>query len=180
MKLWAALSNATAGWMMILRGEADWRERFALTAPGLATALIIFAFVAFLAIALASTAVGMPDLFGVIDALLVHGIWVTALFVTIRVTALIVKTAPPTLDLLLPGIYLLIGYLLAGSVINLIFPPAVMAMTIALAFPLYRLARMGSPWTVGVSVSFAAATILLLEAVPRTLYMLSTQAGSPL
>src|SRR5690554_1437343 len=69
MNIWSALSQAFSGWMMILRGEAGWREQFSLTWPGLVTGLAIFLFCAFLAIAAASTYQGMPDLLGVLDAL---------------------------------------------------------------------------------------------------------------
>lgn len=176
MKLWNAISNAVAGWVIILRGQTGWRERFSLNAPGLVTAMVIFLLCAFLAIALASISSAMPDIFGVMDLLLVHGIWIAALFVTIRVSAMAVKAEVRTLDLLVPGIYLLVGYLLAGSLLNMIFPPFVQILTIALAYPLYRLARAATAWKVGVSVAFAAATVLLLVAVPQALYMLSNFA----
>ncbi|UXN73916.1 hypothetical protein N8D56_00545 [Devosia sp. A8/3-2] len=51
MKLWAALANAFAGWVKIARGDADWRIHFAFTAPGLVTAILIYFFFAFLAVA---------------------------------------------------------------------------------------------------------------------------------
>ena len=176
MKIWSAVSRAAAGWMMILRGEAGWRAQFSLTVPGLVTALVLFFFCAFVAIAMASISSAMPDFYGVLDLLLVHGIWITALFVAIRLTAMMLRAEVRTLDLLIPGIYLLIGYLLVGTLINLVFAPIVQMVTLALVYPLYRLAQMATTWNRGVSASFAAATVLLLVAVPQALYMLSNFA----
>lgn len=176
MKLWAALRQAITGWMMILRGQPGWRTPFAISMPGLVTALVIFFCCAFIAIALASLATSMPDIFGVLDLLLVHGIWITALFVAARVTAMAVRSEVETLALLVPGIYLLVGYLLVGSVLNLIAPPIMPLLTLALLYPLYRLARAATDWNHGISGAFAAATVLLLVAVPQALYMLSTVA----
>ena len=88
MTIWNAVSRALAGWMMILRSELDWRAQFSLTVPGLVTALVLFFFCAFVAIAMASISSAMPDVYGVLDLLLVHGIWITALFVAIRLTAM--------------------------------------------------------------------------------------------
>lgn len=176
MTIWNAVSRALAGWMMILRSELDWRAQFSLTVPGLVTALVLFFFCAFVAIAMASISSAMPDVYGVLDLLLVHGIWITALYVAIRLTAMMLKVEVRTLDLLIPGIYLLIGYLLVGTLVNLIFAPIVQLVTLALIYPLYRLARAATTWNTGVSVAFAAATVLLLVAVPQALYMLSNVA----
>lgn len=176
MKLWGAISAAIAGWMMILRGDAQWRDQFSLNAPGLVTALVIFFCCAFIAIAVASLASTMPDIFGVMDLLLVHGIWILSLLAAIQITARTVSGPSETLALLVPGIYLLVGYLLAGTVLNLFLPPLLALFTLALLYPLYRLARAASTWNRGVSGAFAAATVLLLVAVPQALYMLSNAA----
>lgn len=71
MKLWAAISQAIAGWIKILRGDPDWREHFLFTAPGLVTALLVFALAAFLGVALASLSIGFPNLAGALAAMLV-------------------------------------------------------------------------------------------------------------
>lgn len=176
MKLWAALRQAFAGWMMILRGAPEWRTLFTISLPGLVTALVIFFCCAFIAIVLASMATSMPDIFGVLDLLLVHGIWITALFVSVRLTSMAVRSEVETLAMMVPGIYLLVGYLLVGSILNLIVPPMVPLLTLALLYPLYRLARAATDWNHGISGAFAAATVLLLVAVPQALYMLSTVA----
>ncbi|WEK03542.1 MAG: hypothetical protein P0Y65_15260 [Candidatus Devosia phytovorans] len=174
MRIWRLASEAYAGWLMILRGEAGWRERFSLNAAGLLSGLVIFFFAAFLAIALGSIVLAMPDVFGVLDLLLVHAIWVLAFWATIKATKMALKDEVATLDLLVPGIYLLVGYLVVGSVLNLILAPLVQLLTLLLAWPIYRLGRMATEWNKGITAAFAAATVLLLVAVPQALYMLSS------
>lgn len=174
MKIWNLITNAYAGWMMVLRGQTGWRERFSLNAAGLLSALVIFFFAAFLAIAMASIVSAMPDFYGVLDLLLVHGIWVLSFWAVIKATKLAIKDEVRTLDLLVPGIYLLVGYLVVGSLLNLVFPPLVQLLTLLLAWPVYRLARAATGWNLGIAAAFAAATVLLLVVVPQALYMLSS------
>jgi hypothetical protein len=176
MKIWGALSNAAFGWMMILRGEAGWQTRFALTLPGLVTSLVIFLFCAFLAVAMASTYQGMPNFFGVLDALAAQALWILVVFASLRVTAMLIKREIDTLAMLVPAVYLLVGYLLVGSVINLVMPPAVLVLTLALVYPFHRLGRAGG-WPAPNALGFAVLTTVLLVAVPLALYMLTSPAS---
>lgn len=176
MKLWAAMSRAWAGWMMILRGESGWREAFSLSLPGLATSLVIFLFAAFLAVALASTYQGMPGLSGVIDALLAQVLWIVAVWISVRLNAWILKSDISMLDMMVPATYLLVGYLLVGSVINLVMPLAVLVLTVSLIYPLYHLGRAAAGWRPPNALVFAVLTVVLLVGIPLALYMLSNPA----
>ena len=176
MKLWAAVSSAWAGWMMILRGEPDWRENFSLTWPGLVTSLVIFLFCAFLAVAVASTYQGMPDIFGVVDALLAQVLWIVAVLVSVVLNARILKSDIRLLDMMIPAIYLLVGYLLAGSLVNLLMPLAVLVLTAGLAYPFYRLGHVVAGWRPANAAVFAVLTVVLLVGIPLALYMLSNPA----
>jgi hypothetical protein len=180
MKLWAALSNAIAGWMMIVRGETDWRQRFSLTTPGLVTALIVFVFAAFLAVAVASMSIGMPSLGGVLTAMFVLALPVTSLVVTLLGTRLMLKSAEPVHDMLVPGIYATTAFLIIEGLLAMIGGPVVLLSWLGLAYLLFALARAATAWTIGVSAGFAVLTVVLLVAMRVALYMLSTQAGSPL
>lgn len=176
MKIWAALSKALAGWMMILRGEPGWREQFSLTLPGLATSLVIFLFWALLAIALASTHEGMPDIFGVINALVAQALWIVAVLISVMLNKSILKSDIRLLDMMIPAIYLLVGYLLVGSVINLIMPVAVLVLTASLTYPFYRLGRVIAGWPMANALVFAVLTVVLLVGIPLALYILSNPA----
>lgn len=176
MKIWAAISDAIAGWLMILRSEAGWRERFALTWPGLATSVVIFLFCAFLAIAMASTSQGMPGILGIIDALLAQAIWIVAVLISVRLTAGILKSDTRTIDMLVPAIYLLVGYLLVGAMISLVAPLALLVLTASLGYPFYRLGQVVAGWPAANALVFAVLTLVLLVGIPLAFYMLSNPA----
>ena len=178
MKLWAALARAWRGWALLLRGDPRWSEHFALTAPGLATALFLFLFFAFLFIAFASMGIGMPSMAGIASALLVQGLSILALLLAIHLTKRFLRSEAALTTLLVPGIYALIGYLVAGTVMSLIGPLGLLPVWLALGFLLYRLARVAAGWSAGVSVAFAVLTITLLVGMPMSLYMLLSPAGS--
>ncbi|WP_240232095.1 hypothetical protein [Devosia lacusdianchii] len=178
MKLWAALSNAAAGWIVILRGEGEWRDRFALTAPGLVTALFIFVFMTFLAVAFASMSIGMPSAGGVVAAMFVLGLPLTALIVALLGTRMALKGDEPLLPVLVPGVYALTAFLLAEGILAMIGGPVIMLSWLVLGYMLFRLIRVSTTWNAGVAVAFAVLTVLLLVAMRWALYMLSDLSGS--
>lgn len=173
MKLWAALSEAVTGWMMILRGEDGWRDHFSLTLPGLATSIVIFLFCAFLAIAMASTYQGMPGLFGILDALLAQTLWIVAVYLSVEINTRILRSGFAKLDMMVPAIYLLVFFLLVGSLFNLVMPLAVLLLTAALGYPFYRLGRVIAGWPAANALVFAVLTVVLLVGLPLALYMLT-------
>jgi hypothetical protein len=119
VKLWAALSRAWRGWLLLLRGDPAWAQHFTPTNAGLAAALAIFFLVAFLSVAFASLSVGMPNLFGIASALVVQGLSILALLLAIKLTNRVLATPTPLRTLLVPGIYALVAYLLAGTLVSL-------------------------------------------------------------
>jgi len=173
MKLWSTLNRAIVGWQMIVRGLPGWRSQFTISAAGLATALIIFAFMAFLEIALASMSVGMPGGFGVLASLVVLALPVIALVTTLLSTRNFLKTDVPVLPALVPGVYAMTAFLAFEGLLAMVGGPVVMLAWLAAGYLLFRLARMALDWTVGVAVGFAVLTVVLLVAVRLALYMLT-------
>jgi hypothetical protein len=180
MKLWAVLSRAATGWRMILRGQEGWREQFSLGLPGLVTALAIFVFVAFLAVAFASMSIGMPSIAGVLAGIVVLALPVVSLMVTLFGTRQLLGSAAPIHDVLVPGLYALTVFLVVEGLLAMIGGPVVTLAWLAMGYLLYRLARTATGWSVGVSAGFAVLTVVLLVAMRMALYMLSTQAVPPL
>lgn len=180
MKVWAALSQALVGWMLILRGEIGWRERFALTGPGLMTALIIFAVIAFLAVALASMSIGMPSAVGVVVAMAVLALPVIALMVSLFGTQAMLKSRERLFDMLVPGTYAMTAFLLVEGGLAMIGGPVVLLSWLGLAYLLYRLARAATGWTRGIAAGFAVLTVVLLVTMRLALYMLSSTALPPI
>ncbi|HEV7346361.1 MAG TPA: hypothetical protein VGN60_12100 [Devosia sp.] len=178
MKIWAAVSNAVAGWSMILRGEAGWRERFALSRSGLTTAVVIFIFATFVAVAIASMSVGLPSVFGLVAAMFALALPLTSLVVVLLATRMAINSTDPTLDVMVPGTYALVAFLFVEGALAVLGGPVVMLAWIGLGYMLYRLARAATSWTAGISAGFAVLTVLLLVAMRMALYMISS-AGNP-
>jgi hypothetical protein len=180
MKLWTTLRDAVLGWQLILAIDAGWRERFALSTPGLVTSLVVFAFAAFLAVMLASMNIGMPNIFGIVAAMFVLALPVTAFVVTLMATRLVLGRTDSMLPMLVPGIYALTAFLLLEGCLALFGGPVVMMSWVVIGYLLYCLARISGGWNLGVAAGFAVLTVLLLVAMRLALYMLTNPAGSPI
>lgn len=172
MKIIQALRQAVYGWIMILRNEAGWEQRFRLTGPGLATALVLFYLFAFLAVVLASLDVGVPTLMGLVGIMLYQSLWLAALLIGIFGTRFAVRDHAPALPLLVPGVYALIFYLILGALVSLAIGFLLPLLWLGLVYMLYRLGRMAGGWTIGVSAAFAVLTVLLLVGTPIALYIM--------
>lgn len=141
MKLWAALRDAWLGWVDIVRLRPGWQDRFGFSFGALAKALVIFFLFAFLAIAMGSVQGGMPSLPGLLANLLVQSLGLVALLIGIVVTKLAVKSEVPLRRVLVPGIYGMVFYLVAGSVLAAISIETVPIVLLGLVFLLYSLGR---------------------------------------
>lgn len=173
MKLWTIVNNAISGWQMIVRGHPGWRSRFTISAAGMATALFVFAFMAFLAVAAVSTSIGMPGGTGVVLAMVVLALPVISLVATLMSTRRFLGSDTPILPILVPGVYAMTAFLVVEGLLAMIGGPIVMLSWFAVAYLLFRLARVAAEWSVGVSVGFAVLTVVLLVAMRMALYMVS-------
>lgn len=178
MKLWTALRDAFVGWLMILRGDPAWRGQFKLTLPGLATALAIFIFAVFLAVALTSMGIGLPGMLSVLAAMFALALPLVALALVFQGTRMALNSTDPALDVIVPATYALIAFLVLEGLLAVLGGPVVMLAWVALAYILYRLARAATAWNVAISAGFAVLTVVLLVALRLALYMVSS-AGSP-
>lgn len=179
MKIWQALRSAFEGWVKILRGDAGWPTHFNLSAAGLATAIVLFLFFALLAIAFASTMVGLPTLVGVAAGLMVQALSILALLIGAIGTRRAVPTDVPLMTLMVPGIYALTAYLILGTILSPVAGIVLPVLWIGLLYLFYRLGRMAAGWNIGVSAAFAVLTVALLVGMPMTLYMLTGPVVAP-
>lgn len=179
MSLWRAVLGAWRGWLAILRGEGTWQGHFTLSTPGLVTALALFVLAAFISIVLSALNFGVPTLDGFLGIMVVQSLGLLALFVGATATRYAVPNSVPLLHILVPGIYALGAYLILGAVLSLINGMLIFALWAALIYLLYRLGRVAAGWTHGVSAAFGCLTVVLLAALPVTLYMLVGTVASP-
>ena len=180
MKIWTALRNAAKGWVLLLRGDAGWREQFTRSAAGLATALAIFIFVVFLAVIIVAIGTDIPGLFAILAGMFALSLPLVSMALVLAGTRMALGVAGPTYDVLVPGTYALMGFIVVeGLLASLFGGPIVVVSWLALGYLLYRLARAATGWHTGISIGFAVLTVLLLVAMRQALYMLSSIAGSP-
>lgn len=172
MTIFRALQHAFYGWIMILRGEAGWQDRFRLTGAGLATALVLFYHFAFLAVVLASFDMGVPTAVGLAVFLLYQSLWLLALLIGVLGTRFALRDTASPLRLIVPGVHALTFYLVLGAVLSLAAGFLLPLLWLGLLVMLFRLGRIAGGWTIGVSAAFAVLTVLLLVGTPIALYMM--------
>lgn len=172
MTIFKALRQAVYGWIMILRNQAGWEQRFRLTGAGLTTVLVLFYLFAFLAVVLASLEVGVPTLIGLFSIMLYQSLWLAALLIGIFGTRFAVRDQRSPLPLLVPGVYALTFYLILGALVSLALPFLLPLLWLGLVYMLFRLGRAAGGWTIGVSAAFAVLTVLLLVGTPMALYIM--------
>ncbi|MCS6758873.1 MAG: hypothetical protein MO852_07500 [Candidatus Devosia euplotis] len=171
MKLWTTLNRAIVGWQMIVRGHPGWLSQFTISLAGLATALFIFAFVAFLAVTATSMSIGMPGGFDVLSAMVVLALPIISLLATVLLTRRFINSQAPVLPVFVPGIYAITAFLLLEGLLALIGGPIVMLAWFGAGYLLFRLARVALGWSIGIAIGFAVLTVVLLAAMRLTLYM---------
>jgi len=174
MKLWSVLTNAFAGWLLIVRGGTGWRERFALTVPGLATAIAIFAFTIFIVVAITSASIGMPSLFGVVAAMFALALPLISLVIVLLATRMALQSREPMLPVLVPATYILVAFVLVEGFLAILGGPAVMVAWLGLGSLLFQLIRAATSWNIMISAGVAVLTVVLLVAMRLALYMLSS------
>ena len=180
MKIWAAISNATWGWILLLRGQENWRDYFKRSAAGLATALVLFIFITFLAVVTVAIGADIPGLFAVLAGMFALSLPLVAMAIVLAGTRMTLGLAAPVYDVLVPGTYALAAFIVVeGILAGLIGGPVVVLSWLVLGYVLYRLARAATDWHAGISTGFAVLTVLLLVAMRLALYMLSSIAASP-
>jgi hypothetical protein len=179
MKLFAALKNAVTGWMLILQGNPDWSARFTRSAAGLATGLVILAFIAFLGVALASLGGPAPDAFQIIMSMLVLSLPFICMVFLFFGTRRSSQASTPSFDVLVPGAYLMAAFIVLEGLLFMLAPPLAMLSWPLLAYCLFRLARTSAQWHVALSTGFAILTVLLLVVARFALYIVSSANLSP-
>lgn len=172
MKIFRALRQSLYGWIMILRNQAGWQERFRLTMPGLMTALVLFYLFAFLTVMLGSLSYGVPTIMGFVATMALQSLFLVALVLGLFGTRFAVRDQGPILPVLVPGVYALVYYLILGALLSLTMGFALPLVWLGLIVLLFRLGRTGGGWSVGVSLAFAVLSVLLLVGLPYALYML--------
>jgi hypothetical protein len=175
MKPFIELRDAAIGWLDLIGPKGTGIERFNASVPGLLVMLgWYFGLVLLTRFIQAATLAGStPGIVEITVALLLNGLPLLVILASTAVTLRVLTPAASPLRLMVPAGYALVFLLAVGLPLSLFagssFAPALQGV---LGYMLYRLARQGGPFNIGIAVGYAVLTVVLLVAIPIGLYML--------
>ena len=165
-------NDAAAGWYKLVMRQPGWRERFTLTRRGLLVALGGYFGVVVLAILIQGAIAGTATFTGLLLSLLANTMPLAGIVLALLVTVAFLRIKVPVIDMLVPAVHALTFLLLGGFVLAIvggILAPVLLAL---LAYMIYRGGREILGLSVGFSLAYMALSIVLLVALPMSLYML--------
>lgn len=179
MNLVGSVQSAISGWFDIFAGRPGWRDRFDFNAVGLVGALVVYGFVA-LASIFAGAVYGLPSPLQLIAKLLLMALPLVAVTIAVFATrAMLGLTADP-LEMIIPAIYIFAVYVLIASAFSFIGPVLNPILLVLAGVVMFRQARVVANLSVTISVAFALLTVVLLVALPASLYMLMAPGNGPI
>lgn len=170
----AEASRAGIGWLDLIAARAGAGDKFNLSRQGLSHAAGFYFAVVLLTLVVEGFVGRTPSLVGMLIAIALNAVPLLVIWLVCWLTARTLRAAP--LALLVPVTYAMGFVLLIGLPLSLLLPGQGISYALlgALAFMLYRAARQMAGMGIGVSISFAILSAVLLVAVPIGLYMLTT------
>ena len=147
-------------------------------AAGLVYALVVYAIVA-VACIFAAAAYGLPSPLVLVLRVIVLALPLIAVTIAVYLTKAVLKLETPPLDLIIPAIYVFAVYLLIGTFLSFAGPIINLILLILIAVALFRQARVVANLSTVNSVAFALLTLVLLVALPASLYMLMAPGNGP-
>jgi len=181
METLSQFNEAAVGWYRLVMRRPDWREHFVLTRQGLFVALAGYFGIVVLAILIQGAISGTAD-FGRLGVnLIANAMPLLGAVLAIILTVAILRLKVPIIDMLVPATHALTLLLIAGFVLAIvggILAPVLLAL---LAYMFYRGGREILGLSIVFALAYAALSIVLLVALPMSLYMLwAPGAGGPI
>jgi hypothetical protein len=164
--------EAARGWYKLVMRQHGWREHFALTTQGLLVALAGYFGIVILAILIQGALSGTADLGRLAASLLANSLPLVGAILAIAITVIFLKLKVPMIDMMVPAAHALTLLLLAGFVLTIvggILAPVLLAL---LGYMFYRGGREILGLSIVFALAYAALSIVLLVALPMSLYML--------
>jgi hypothetical protein len=165
-------NDAAAGWYKLVMRQAGWRERFVMTTQGLLVALAGYFGIVVLAILIQGALSGTADIGRLAGGVVANAMPLVGAVLAIAITVLVLQLKVPMIEMMVPAVHALTLLLLAGFVLAIvggILAPVLLAL---LGYMFFRGGREILGLSVVFALSYAALSIVLLVALPMTLYML--------
>lgn len=172
MSAFEEIAQAVFGWRDLLQRQKGWHTRFRLDAGGLRSALTLFAAASVLNVLLQMLLARQFTVLQVLVNLALNVAPVAGLIVAVWGTLFALQRLEALFAVMVPAVWALAFAMIAGLLLTLLPLPSGVLLVVGLGYLYYRLGRMACGFSFGVGLSFAFVSVLLLVAVPLTLYML--------
>jgi hypothetical protein len=169
--------NAAIGWSELAIRRPAWRSRFDTTREGFFTALGIYFTLVIIAILVQGIFSGVPSIPELAFGIVINGLPLAGALLAAWGTILSLQLKVPLLAAMVPITYVMIFLLAAGIAISAISGGLAPILLGILAYLLYRGAREILGVSVVFALAYAALSIVLLVALPMSLYMLFAPAA---
>lgn len=165
-------NDAAAGWYKLVMRQPGWRDRFVLTTQGLLVALAGYFGIVILAILIQGALSGTADFARLALSIVANSLPLAGVVLAIVATVLLLQIKVPMIEMVVPAVHALTLLLLAGFVLTIvggILAPVLLAL---LGYMFYRGGREILGLSIAFALAYAALSIVLLVALPMSLYML--------
>jgi hypothetical protein len=168
--------NAGAGWWALALWRPGWQGKFVTTRRGFLVALGFYFAIVAIAILVQGIFAGVPSIPELLFGLVFNGLPLLAALFALWGTIVFLGIKVPQMSAMVPVTYAMTFFLLAGIVIASLIPAAAFVLLAILAYLLYRAGREILGISVVFALAYAALSIVLLVALPMSLYMLFAPA----
>lgn len=166
------IQEAMLGWRDIAQRRPGWQARFRPTPEGLRAAVVFYALAVVLNVAMQMLLARQFTVPQVIVNLLLNFAPLAGLLIGVWGSLVALRRLPALLDVLVPATWALGFLLIVGLPLTLLPLPTGPLLLLALAYLYYLLVRTACGFSAGLAIAFAAVCLVLLVAVPSSLYML--------
>lgn len=179
MKRFSAFPDAAVGWLDLIARRPGAAEKFDATTGGVITAIAYYFLVIGILILLDLAVPGRLTFDRLVTALVLNALPVLGVLLVVWLTVRLLRPAGGFAALAVPAVFALVFRVLLGVPLNLVFGSLVeYTLGGVLLYMLYRLAHDIGKMSVGISIAFAALSIVALVGLPHALYMLMLPAAT--
>jgi hypothetical protein len=173
--------EAAIGWYELAFHRPGWQGRFVATREGLLVALGGYFSVVVLAILIQGLYIGAPGILDLIGAVGINALPLLGIVTALYGTRLMLPLKAPILAMLVPAIHAVTLLLIAGFVLSMILGGLATLLLGLLTYLLYRGGKEILGLGFAFALSYAALSVVLLVALPASIYMLMAPApGGPI
>jgi hypothetical protein len=180
MTVFTELRDALIGWYEMLTARPEGAKRFSFTRQGLGNALFFYLVMIIVTLGVQGLMRGLPGFYDVYIGVAVNALPLLGLAFAILLTIAALRLNLTFTALAVPAVYAMTFVLLIRLPLSL-WPGSLLSYAILglLAYLFYREGRDVGKMSIGVSIAFAALSIVMLVVPQEALYMLLLPAAPP-